>query len=198
MNNYKIVAKVLRVFSTTFYKFNVIGLENIPSEGKVILAANHKSNLDPVFLAAAIRSREVSVLAKQELFKIKPFAWFLNSIKAIPVDRENPSITTVKQCLKQLKDGEALGIFPEGTRCKDRQFGEAKAGLALFAIKGKSEIVPITILTTYKLFSKVTIYIDKPISLEQYYKEKLSTEDYKVISNEVMKVIEDNYIRLAK
>lgn len=194
MSLYNITIKVMRIYTKLFYKYEVIGVENIPSKGNIVVAANHKSNLDPIFLAAAIQNRKVSVIAKKELFKNKLLGAYLRSINVIPIDRENPGISTLKSVLKEIKNGNAVGIFPEGTRCKGREFGKAKAGLGMMAVKGKASIVPVSIITDYKLFKKVKIYIDAPISMEKYYGEKLTSEDYEKISQEVLNIIENNYI----
>ena len=77
-------------------------------------------------------------------------------------------------------------------------FLEAKPGLGMFAIKGKALVVPVSIITNYRLFNKVTIYIDKPISFEDYYKEKLTTEDYERLSQNVLEVIKENYFKYSK
>ena len=172
MSFYKFVTKAFKCFVNIFYKYKVIGAENIPDEGNVIIAANHKSNLDPIFLAAAIENRQVAAIAKKELFDIKPLAYILKKLNVIPINREKPDISTIKNILKAIKDGYVLGIFPEGTRIKEPGFGKAKAGLSLFAIKGKAQVVPISIISNYKLFNRVTIYIDKPISFEEYYKQR--------------------------
>lgn len=193
MSFYKFAINVFRGFSKVFFKYEVIGEENIPDEGNIIIAANHKSNLDPVFLAASIRNREVAAIAKKELFKIKPLGFILNKLNVIPIDREKPDVSTIKNILRAIKDGYVLGIFPEGTRIKEPGFGEAKAGLSVFAIKGKANIVPISIISNYKLFNRVTIYIDKPISFEDYYKQKLTTEDNERLAQNVLEVIKENY-----
>lgn len=193
MNFYKFVTSVLRCFSNVFYKYKVIGEENIPDEGNIIIAANHKSNLDPIFLASAIRNREVAAIAKKELFKIKPLGFILNKLNVIPINREKPDVSTIKNILRSIKDGYVLGIFPEGTRIKDPGFGQAKAGLSVFAIKGKAQVVPISIISNYKLFNRVTIYIDKPISFEEYYKQKLTTEENERLAQNVLEVIKENY-----
>lgn len=193
MNFYKFVTSVLRCFSNVFYKYKVIGEENIPDEGNIIIAANHKSNLDPIFLASAIRNREVAAIAKKELFKIKPLGFILNKLNVIPINREKPDVSTIKNILRSIKDGYVLGIFPEGTRIKEPGFGKAKAGLSVFAIKGKAQVVPISIISNYKLFNRVTIYIDKPISFEEYYKQKLTTEENERLAQNVLEVIKENY-----
>ncbi len=192
---YNFVLNVFTLYSKVFYKYEVIGAENIPDEGNVILAANHKSNLDPIFVASAVKNRKVATIGKKELFDNKILAKILDKLCVIPIDRDNPGISTIKTILKRLKEGYAVGIFPEGTRVKGNEFGDAKAGLALFAVKGKACVVPISIISNYKIFNKVIIYIDKPISFEEYYKQKLSTEDYERLSADVLEVIKDNYYK---
>ena len=195
MSFYSVVLKIFTLYSKLFYKYEVIGAENIPNDGNIILAANHKSNLDPIFVSSAIKNRKVATIGKKELFDNKILAAILNKLYVIPIDRDNPGISTIKNILKKLKEGYAIGIFPEGTRVKGNEFGEAKAGLALFAVKGKANVIPISIISNYKLFNKVTIYIDKPISFEDYYKQKLSTEEYERLSGDVLEVIKDNYFK---
>lgn len=195
MSFYNVVLKIFTLYSKVFYKYEVIGAENIPDEGNIILAANHKSNLDPIFVASAVKNRKVATIGKKELFDNKILAAILDKLCVIPIDRDNPGISTIKTILKKLKEGYAVGIFPEGTRVKGNEFGEAKAGLALFAVKGKASVVPISIISNYKLFNKVIIYIDKPISFEEYYKQKLSAEEYERLSGDVLEVIKDNYFK---
>lgn len=195
MSFYNVVLKIFTLYSKVFYKYEVIGEENIPNEGNIILAANHKSNLDPIFVAAAVKNRKVATIGKKELFDNKILATILNKLCVIPIDRDNPGISTIKTILKKLKEGYAVGIFPEGTRVKENEFGEAKAGLALFAVKGKARVVPISIISNYKLFNKVIVYIDKPISFEEYYKQKLSAQEYERLSGDVLEVIKDNYFK---
>lgn len=195
MSFYNFVLNVFTLYSKVFYKYEVIGAENIPNEGNIILAANHKSNLDPIFVASAIKNRKIATIGKKELFNNKILAKILDKLCVIPIDRDNPGISTIKTILKKLKEGYAIGIFPEGTRVKGNGFGEAKAGLALFAVKGKANVVPISIISNYKIFNKVTIYIDKPISFEEYYKKKLSTEDYERLSGDILEIIKDNYFK---
>ena len=195
MSFYNVVLKIFTLYSKVFYKYEVIGEENIPNEGNIILAANHKSNLDPIFVAAAVKNRKVATIGKKELFDNKILATILNKLCVIPIDRDNPGISTIKTILKKLKEGYSVGIFPEGTRGKGNEFGEAKAGLALFAVKGKARVVPISIISNYKLFNKVIVYIDKPISFEEYYKQKLSAQEYERLSGDVLEVIKDNYFK---
>ena len=199
MSFYNFMIKLFSIFSKTFFKFEVIGTENIPSEGNLIIAANHKSNLDPIFVASAVdKKRKMTAIAKEELFKNKILAKILNKVEIIPINRQNPGLGTIKRILKYIKNDYALVMFPEGTRSKTDDFNNAKAGLSLFATKAKAEIVPCTIYSSYKLFKPAKIYFGKPISLEEYYKQKLTSEDHERISGEVMDIIKQNYYKLEK
>lgn len=197
MKFYDFALSVLRLFCRVFFKYEVIGIENVPLEGNVIIAANHKSNLDPIFVASSMTTREVAAVAKKELFDHKILGFILKKLNTIPIDRENTGISTVKQILRAIKDGYVLGLFPEGTRVKGKEFGQAKAGLSLFASKGKANVVPISVISTYKLFSRVKIYIGEPIDMSQYFRAKLTNEDHERISEEVMQVIIKNYCEQA-
>ena len=199
MSFYNFMLKLFSIFSRTFFKFEVIVTENIPSEGNLIIAANHKSNLDPIFVASAVnKKRKMTAIAKEELFKNKILAKILNKVEIIPINRQNPGLGTIKRILKYIKNDYALVMFPEGTRSKTDDFNNAKAGLSLFATKAKAEIVPCTIYSSYKLFKPAKIYFGKPISLEEYYKQKLTSEDHERISGEVMDIIKQNYYKLEK
>ena len=199
MSFYNFMLKLFSIFSRTFFKFEVIGAENIPSEGNLIIAANHKSNLDPIFVASAVnKKRKMTAIAKEELFKNKILAKILNKVEIIPINRQNPGLGTIKRILKYIKNDYALVMFPEGTRSKTNDFNNAKAGLSLFATKAKAEIVPCTIYSSYKLFKPAKIYFGEPISLEEYYKQKLTSEDHERISGEVMDIIKQNYYKLEK
>ena len=197
MKFYDFALSVLRLFCKVFFKYEVIGIENVPLEGNVIIAANHKSNLDPIFVASSMTTREVAAIAKKELFDHKVLGFILKKLNTIPIDRENTGIATVKQILRAIKDGYVLGLFPEGTRVKGKEFGQAKAGLSLFASKGKANVVPISVISSYKLFSRVKIYIGEPIDMSQYFRAKLTNEDHERISEEIMKVIIKNYCEHA-
>ena len=85
----------------------------------MIIAANHKSNLDPIFVASAVnKKRKMTAIAKEELFKNKILAKILNKVEIIPINRQNPGLGTIKRILKYIKNDYALVMFPEGTRSK--------------------------------------------------------------------------------
>ena len=196
---YKFLSKTLKIIVKVLFRVKVEGLENIPKEGACIIAGNHKSNWDPVFLASLIDVREINGVAKKELFKVPVLKSVLKKCNVIPVDRENPDLATIKAILKVLKENGVIGIFPEGTRHKDLDtFAGVKPGVGMFAVKGKSLVVPVSIVTNYKLFSKVYVYIDKPMNFEEYYSKRATSEDYMEISNSVMDTVKENYFAIRK
>ena len=164
MNFYKFVLKLFTLYSKTFYKYEVIGAENVPDEGNIILAANHKSALDPIFVSIAIKNREIATIAKKELFNNKLLGKILTKLHVIPIDRDNPGISSIKTILKKIKEGYAIGIFPEGTINKtDDITMRFKTGAIRMAYETNSEIVPFAITGKYKIFRKsVKIIYGKP------------------------------------
>ncbi|MCL2377223.1 MAG: 1-acyl-sn-glycerol-3-phosphate acyltransferase [Defluviitaleaceae bacterium] len=184
--------KFAKVVATPVYKilfrFRVTGVENIPATGGVILCSNHRSLHDTLVLGVA-SPRHLRFMAKYELWRSKLFGWLLTRLDGIPVNREKPSIETLKQTVAVLKEGGALAIFLQGGRRKDFDHDDAKAGVALFAIKGKVPIVPVNITSKFRLFSKIHVNIGAPISFEEYWGQKVRAAELNEIAVQVMDAI---------
>jgi len=171
------------------FRFRITGKKNIPKEGGIILCANHTSYHDVVVLGMS-SPRNLHYLAKAELFKGKIAKRFFNSLGAIPVDRENPGLDSLKRVVNVLKEEKALAIFMQGGRRKEADaVDDYKAGVALFAIKGKAPVVPVHIRSRFKFFSKVHINIGEPISFEEYHGKKVRTDDLNTAAQKVMDAI---------
>lgn len=182
---YKVVKNSIRFLLSLIYRIEIEGKENIPIEGKAIVCSNHFNNLDPVLIGTCL-PRQINYMAKEELFSNKVFALIFKKLGVFPVKRGGADISAIKTALKVLKDGSALGIFPEGTRSKTGKLLDAKPGAAMIAVRSQSPIIPAAIVGNYKPFTKVKIIIDKPIDLSDYYDQKLSTEDYQKLSQGVL------------
>ncbi len=196
MGLYEVCKGIFIPIISIFYKIEIIGKDRVPMDEPLIFASNHKNNLDPM-LIGSLMPRKVSYMAKKELFKNKIVGCFLKNVNVFPVDRSKTDISTIKTALKILKSNGALGIFPQGTRKKQENLGKAKAGTSMLAIRGKARICPVSIITTYKLFSKITIYIDEPISFESYYGQKLNSKDYESLSQQILDTIGKNIEKYA-
>ena len=111
---YRFLRNLLKPFVMFFYQVKIEGKEHIPTHGAAILAPNHRSNWDPVWVAF-VTTREISFLSKEELFQHKILGFLLKKCHVIPVKRNTGDMTAIRTCIKSLKKGELLGIFPEGT-----------------------------------------------------------------------------------
>lgn len=175
------------VFNWSKFSFKVAGLEvevrgreNIP-EGACVFIANHQSILDiPVMFHAT--QRVIGFIAKKELLKVPVIGYWLGVAHCVPLDRDNPrdAIKVIQEGVNNLKRGDSMGIFPEGTRAKDGVMKPFKKGSMKLATKAKVPIVPVTIDGTYKCYelnkkfqdASVIVTIHKPIHTDNITKEE--------------------------
>lgn len=166
---YPILIPIGRVIVKLIFKTKLIGAENVPSDGKFIFASNHITMLDPVFIAT-LCPRTLYFMAKQELFKNGFVRWFLTNMNAFPINRDGYDNKSIDYAERLLSEGNAIGIFPEGTRQKTRRPGRPKAGVAMLAKATKSSVVPVSVYFSEKprFRSRLTIRIGKPIYYEEF------------------------------
>ena len=186
---YKILRFVLKpIFKIVFHPI-VIGDENIPKSGAIILAGNHKGKIDAGTMVYG-SFRIVHMLAKKELFSNFISNWFFRSMGAIPVDRKNHDSKAKNAAIRVLKENRVLGIFPEGTTNKtigtenEVDLLPFKFGAVSFAYKTGASIVPFAICGKYKIFKeKIIIIYGKPYKVG----EDLEKENQKLM-NKVRKL----------
>lgn len=118
------------------------GNEHVPERGGVLLAANHVSYVDPVVVGCAVR-RRLHYLAKEELFRRPAAGWLLRQLQAFPISRNQAEPSVLKRTLALLRRGEAVLVFPEGTRGDGRRLLPGKAGAGLLALRSACPVVPI-------------------------------------------------------
>lgn len=193
-----ITKKIFSCFFKLFYRTEIIGLDNVPKEGGVIICSNHLSNLDPFLLGYKLE-RNIRWLAKIELFRYKIIAFYIKKFGVVPVNRDKGDSNAILTALSLLQNREAVGIYPEGTRAlrNKKRISKVHAGVAMLALKSGCPVIPVRIITDYKIFSKIkaifgkAFYItDKTIKItgETTY-EQIPYEKYKEISNEIMDVV---------
>src|SRR3954466_3614299 len=135
---------ILKPFLRIYFRMSLIGREHLPDEGGVILASNHRSFLDP-FVVGVWLGRPVFFVAKKELFDRRVAGWFLKCLGAFPIRRgesDEESVETAKQILAR---GDALVIFPEGTRHRTGSLGRAKRGVGRLALETGAPVIPVAI-----------------------------------------------------
>jgi 1-acyl-sn-glycerol-3-phosphate acyltransferase len=144
---YLLARAVLLPFFLVYFRLERIGREHIPSSGPVLLAANHRSFLDP-FVIGALTRRPVYYMAKRELFERRWQAWLLNSLGAFPVDRgagDQDAMATARAILDR---GDCVVIFPEGTRVRRGPLGKPHRGVGRLALQTGARVVPIAVIGT--------------------------------------------------
>lgn len=185
MSFYKFARGLARLYLRFFYRLDVRGLDNIPPDGPVVLASNHISNIDPIMIGCSI-DREVHFMAKNELFRCECFALVLSWLKAFPVKRGSNDRVALKKAIAILSEDKVLGIFPEGERRRDIMVGKGLPGAGFVALKTGATIVPIGIVSEFRLFKPVVLIFGDPISLEKYKNQRTSTEIVNEITDHLM------------
>ena len=185
---YKILQALLRGFLHLIFRYRVEGLENIPADGGVIVALNHRSYWDVVFAGSTIR-RPLRYMAKAGLFKNPLFAWLITSLGAFPVQRGRGDIGAIKSALGILNGGNVMLIFPEGRRVLDGSHPGGKPGVALIATVAKVPVVPICISGKYKLWHKITFKIGKPVYLSEGLEKRPDSGKLQKMSDEIMNAV---------
>lgn len=184
---YEFCRGLLRGIFAVAYRLEATGEENIPKEGGVLLCSNHISVLDPITVGIRIK-RKIKFMAKAELFKVPVLGPVITRLGAFPVKRGGVSKESIKTSLTILRNGEMMGIFPEGTRHSDS--GAAKKGAATFALRSGAAVVPVAIVGDYKLFRKMRVIYGAPLDLTEL-KEMESGEAVEAVTDNIMSRIRE-------
>jgi 1-acyl-sn-glycerol-3-phosphate acyltransferase len=170
---YYVAGTALRLFYWLYGRWRIVGLENVPKTGAVLLAGNHVSLLDPPMVGAALFGyRRVRFMAKIELWSTSIGHYVMDRIMSFPVKRGTADRPTIRRTLEWLAQGDAIAIFPEGERSEDGMLQPAQPGIALLVQKSGVPVIPVAIVGTYEMWPKgrksfkrvpLTIAFGKPI-----------------------------------
>ena len=182
---YAVLYPLVWIFMKLFHPWRVQGRENIP-EGGALLCGNHTTLGDPVYVVCAVGHRpQLHVMAKDELMHIPVLGYLLKKAGIIGVKRGKADVGAIKETMRVLKNGEKLLLFPEGTRVKEGETGEAHTGAAMFATRTGVPIVPIYISPKKRLFRKTDVIFGQPYHPE-FEDRKPTPEDYQRIADDLM------------
>ena len=195
---YKFIHTAFLGIVSLIYRLKVIGAENEPAEGALLVCSNHISAADPVLISAATKN-QICYMAKKELFKVPVFSTFLRNLGVFPVDRGGKDVSAVKKAIKLLEEGSRVGIFPQGTRHpgEDPRETKLKNGAAMIATHASVDVLPVYIYrknNTPRLFRKTTVIIGKPIKFSDFGYDPDKTGEYTRIVN----VIFDEICKLGE
>ena len=170
---YWIILPIVWVLIHILWRIEVVGLDKVPRDRAVVLAPNHISDLDPVFVLGMILDfSRYRILAKKELFKNPFIGWFLRCMGAVSIDRGKGDTATVDRVTNACRRGTAVLIFPEGTRTKTGKLGILKSGAFVIAASAGADMLPCRILYDTKdgkmhLFCRIRIAFGPAIPADE-------------------------------
>lgn len=156
------------------FRIRVIGRENLPKEGGFVLAPNHISAIDPVFVVIArFWGKRLLIMAKEEILQVNPvFTWMFRHVGVVGIERGRGDVNVVDELIGNVQKGQGLLIFPEGTRSKTGQVGKVKSGAFVIASAAGVPMVPCRIIYEpgrMKVFCRVRVCYGTPIPAEELY-----------------------------
>lgn len=164
--SFKIIRWIFNFVTYTLIGMKVYGEEHIPETGPFIIVCNHASYFDPPLIGTAVRHRLVHFMAKKELFRNPLMNWFLRYVHTFPVHRGRIDRRAVMESFRVLKQGEVLGIFPEGTSKDQGILGKFHDGFAGIAMKAGVPVLPAVVINTRSLPKKkgpVCVVFGEPV-----------------------------------
>ncbi len=166
---------VARILCAVIFGLRVCHRDRLPKTGGVLVVSNHQSFLDPI-LAAVGMPRPFHPMARESLFRFKPFGWIIRSLYAFPVRRASADLGAVREALRRLKEGHVVLMFPEGTRTRDGSIGRLQGGPITIAARAGVPVVPMVIDGAFESWPRgravpaphrVLVAIGTPLSPEE-------------------------------
>ena len=159
---YRIIYAIAAPIIHLLFPCRTVGLEDLP-EGGALLCANHISGWDPILIALSLpRDARLTVMAKDQLFRIPLLGFFLRKLGIFPVKRGGNDLTAMKTAMKVLSGGNRLLVFPEGTRVEEQGEVEAKGGVTVMATRTGVPMVPVYCGGKHKFLRRTTVVFGDP------------------------------------
>ena len=184
---YTIAKFVTNLMLHILYKMRYEGVENIPAGGGYMVCSNHRTNMDPIFIAQKLKT-QLFFMAKQELFQNKFVSLIIRGLGAFPVERGKGDNGAIDFAVDTLKSGRVLAMFPEGTRSKDGIPQRPKSGAALVAMQTHADILPVGISFDQPIHfrSAVTVRYGPLIRYDSLGVQNNAPREMKMVSKRIM------------
>jgi len=150
---YRIVKSIAKGLARLLFRIEAVGTGHIPRSGPALIVSNHSSVLDPP-IVGAVTPCPLHFLAKAELFSIPLFGWLISALHALPVKRDGTDPAALRSALRVLATGQALLVFPEGTRGAEGTLREGKPGAGMLALLSGAPVVPAYIEGTGRVLPR--------------------------------------------
>jgi len=194
---YWVLKAVLTPILRLLFPVRVEGLDHVPKQGAAILASNHLSFSDSVFLPLVLR-RRVTFVAKAEYFEQRKTAWIFRALGQIPIKRGggSASMRALDSASEVLQSGALFGIYPEGTRSPDGKLYKGHTGVARLAMRNQAPVLAVAMIGTREaqpigqvkpnFRSPITIKISAPMNFERYADRRDDPKVLRQITDEIM------------
>lgn len=192
MSLYPVGIVLMRGLTALLFRVRVQGTEHLRREGGFIVASNHVSAYDPLFLSLSAykEKKQISYMAKEELLKIPIAGAVLRALGAFPVRRGKGDRGALDTAVELVKKGGIMGIFPEGTRSKTGRLLPAKSGVAVVSARTRCDVVPASIFiegAVLRWRSRVTVRFGPPVAYtELELGDEMVTRELKAASALIM------------
>lgn len=187
---YRIIYTIVAPIIHLLFPCRTVGAENLP-EGGVLLCANHASGWDPIIIALSLpRNSRLTVMAKDQLFRIPVLGFLLRKLGIFPVKRGGNDLTAIKTAMKVLTGGNRLLVFPEGTRVEEQGEVEAKGGVTVMATRTGVPVIPVYCGERHKFLRKTTVVFGEPY-MPVIAGRRPTPEENRRIAEEILKRIYD-------
>ena len=173
---YTAIVALYKLIARLIFFVRIEGRENIPSGKPCVLMGNHQCILDPLMLAMCTPDREIHFMGKKELFENRFLRWIFTKVHGFPVDRGNIDMSAIRTALGVLKEGDTLGIFPEGTRSRDGHMLPLLGGASMLALRSGCDVVTVYIDGRYKPFRRMTVRVGKPLEVSDLHAMRVTKD----------------------
>ncbi len=194
---YRWAQRLTYLFCKVMGHIETDGVENIPREGGVLLVSNHISLLDPVIVGSAA-NREIHFMARSNVFNVPLLGPIISVFNAYPVHRGRPDLGALRRTISLLKGGNAVLIFPEGTRSFDGKLGKAHDGACFIASRANVPTIPVYQKGAEKMMprgskrirrAKLSVTFGKPIDFSHIVESEIKREMYQEMGVQMMGAI---------
>lgn len=185
---YHVIFWFLRIFFRIYFLYRIEGVENIPTEGGAVIAANHASYLDPPAVGLAM-PRKLNFMAKEDLFRIPILGYMIRALGAFPVRPASGDKAALDHGLKLLASGQLMGIFPQGRRASNQKLA-LRGGAVFLASKAQVPLIPVAVVGSDQVWGKgrrfprpgkVKVIIGEPIKVPPFEPGKRKEQSQEII-----------------
>ncbi|MBW3669796.1 MAG: 1-acyl-sn-glycerol-3-phosphate acyltransferase [Actinobacteria bacterium] len=194
---YWVMKAILTPILRFLFRVRADGVAHVPASGAAILAGNHVSFCDSIFLPLVLR-RRITFVAKAEYFENPNTAWFFRAVGQIPIKREGGSASqrALQSATEVLRSGGLFGIYPEGTRSPDGRLYKGHTGVARLALQNRVPVIAVAMIGTKeaqpigqvvpRFFMPITVRFSQPMTFERYYDRADDPRVLREITDQIM------------